>query len=150
MSEVNRGQADVIQNIVNLLNSNQNILSLPNVKFDELSTTKDSACIAVTETPAKEQIADVTGTALRGTITLSLIYRVMSNSIGKKDLDYMASLDKAFEFLRQRYMTIESPNFFIDNISEKTGGNLDHVYSGGIKDFSCKFIVSYQRSITLF
>ncbi len=150
MSEVNRGQADVIQSLVSLLNSNQSLLGLPTVRFDELSTSKDSACLTVTETPTAERVADVTGTALRGSLTLTLIYRVMSNNIGNKDLDYISVLDKSYEFIRQRYAFVENPNFFIDNVTEKSGGTLEHVYSGGIKDFCVKFVVSYQRCITLF
>ena len=148
MSNLNNGQTDVISGIVDFLNQNSELLNLPVVKFDELSTSKDSMCLTTTkDMQPQEKVADVTGTAFRGTIYLSLTYRVMSSKVGMKDLDYAKVLDNAFEYLRQNYKSIEGEFFFIDNLTQKSGGVLETVYSGGVKDFNCTFIVAYERSV---
>lgn len=148
MSNLNNGQTDVIRGIISFLNDNATLLELPVVKFDELSTSKDSMCLTTTKDMLpQEKVADVTGTALRGTLYLSLTYRVMSSKVGMKDLDYAKVLDNAYEYLRQNYKSIEDEFFFIDNITQKSGGVLETVYSGGVKDFNSVFIVTYERSV---
>lgn len=148
MSNLNNGQTDVIRGIISFLNDNATLLELPVVKFDELSTSKDSMCLTTTkDILPQEKVADVTGTAFRGTLYLSLTYRVMSSKVGMKDLDYAKVLDNAYEYLRQNYKSIEDEFFFIDNISQKSGGVLETVYSGGVKDFNSVFIVTYERSV---
>lgn len=147
MSNLNRGQVNVIRGILSFLNANKSELNIPNIKFDELSTSKDSMCLATTEgsTPI-ETIADVTGTAFRGKLELNLIYRVMLSRDGSKDLDYIGVVDNVLDYLKKNYKSIEDNFFFIDNLTEKSRCTLETVYSGGVKDFKGIFVVSYERS----
>lgn len=148
MSNLNKGQVNVIRGILSFLNTNKSELGIPSIKFDELSTSKDSMCLATTEgsTPV-ESIADVTGTAFRGKIELNLIYRVMLSRDGSKDLDYIGVVDSILDYLKKNYKSIEDSFFFIDNLTEKSRCTLETVYSGGVKDFKCVFIVNYERSV---
>lgn len=147
MSNLNKGQVNVIRGILSFLNTHKDELGIPNIKFDELSTSKDSMCLATTEgsTPV-EAIADVTGTAYKGKIELNLIYRVMLSRDGSKDLDYIGVVDSILDYLKRNYKSIEDEFFFIDNLTEKSRCTLETVYSGGVKDFKCVFVVNYERS----
>ena len=148
MSNLNKGQINVIRGILSFLNTNKAELGIPNIKFDELSTSKDSMCLATTEgsTPV-ETIADVTGTAYKGKLELNLIYRVMLSRDGSKDLDYIGVVDNILDYLKRNYKSIEDNFFFIDNLTEKSRCTLETVYSGGVKDFKCVFVVNYERSV---
>lgn len=148
MSNLNKGQVNVIRGILSFLNTNSHYLGIPTIKFDELSTSKDSMCLATTEgsTPV-ETIADVTGTAYKGKIELNLIYRVMLSRDGAKDLDYIGVVDNVLDYLKKNYKSIEDNFFFIDNLTEKSRCTLETVYSGGVKDFKCVFVVNYERSV---
>lgn len=148
MSNLSKGQANVIRGILSFLNTNRQYLGIPNIKFDELSTSKDSMCLATTEgsTPV-ENIADVTGTAFRGKIELNLIYRVMLSRDGSNDLNYIGVVDSILDYLKKNYKSIEDNFFFIDNLTEKSRCTLETVYSGGVKDFKCVFVVNYERSV---
>jgi hypothetical protein len=147
MSNLNKGQVSVIRGILSFLNTHRNELGIPSIKFDELSTSKDSMCLATTEgsTPV-ETVADVTGTAFRGKVELNLIYRVMLSRDGTKDLDYIGVVDSILDYLKKNYKSIEDEFFFIDNLTEKSRCTLETVYSGGVKDFKGIFVVNYERS----
>ncbi len=145
---LNSGQTKVLQGIKDLMNNNATSLKIPTVMFDELSTQRDSICITTApESQLFERVADVTGTAFRGEIHVSLTYRVMLDKSGNNDLKYIDLLEGVYQFLYNSYDTIGDETFFIGDIRQERGALLDTVYQSGVKDFNLLFVVYYERSV---
>lgn len=141
-------QSLVLKGIRDALNSARSVLEIPKVMVDELSTEKDSISVGIEAgTNSIEKLADCTGTAMAGTIAVSVVYRVMQLAVGIEDLTYTTLLDNCYNYLRTNYKSISGTNWFIDSVSQTEGAVLSSVYQGGTKDFKTVIVINYERSL---
>ena len=143
---LNKGQSMVVNALIDYINDNYQFEGKYRLAFDELQTSKNSICLTTSsETAPYEKIADVTGTAYTGTVTLAIVYRVMKTEKGIQDLEHIGVVDSLYDFIKANYKSVKSEDFFIDKITQNSGGKLDATYSGGIKDFRGIFTLNYER-----
>lgn len=145
---LNNGQSFILRSLLDYLNDNYTFEGSYKLKFDELSTSKDSICLTTSgdSTPV-EKVSDVTGRYLSGTIRIAIVYRMMKASTGSQDLDAISIIDSLFSFIRSSYKLLMSDKFYITNVSQISGGKLDTAYATGVKDFRGIFELSYERQV---
>lgn len=140
-------QADIIKSVIDYLNT-EYPKSIPKISFDELSTSKDSICITTSEDSKPiEKVADVTGKWLSGVVNISIVYRAMLVTNGLNDLSYIKVIDDIYNFVKSNYKSIKNNDFYIDSVSQVSGGLLDVIYQGGVKDFKGIVKLSYERRL---
>lgn len=143
---LNKGQARVLQTLIDYINDNYKPENKRKLLFDELSTSKDSICLATsTDSAPTEKLADVTGNYYAGTLTVNIVLRIMKNAKGIDDLTAISECDDLYSFILSNYKNITADDFYIDKITQLSGAKLDSVYSGGVKDYKGIFTISYER-----
>lgn len=146
---LNNGQTEVIKGLIDFINANYQFKGKYKLEFDKLQSTKDSICLTTIEQSNPiERVADVTGTALAGSVTLSIRYRVMHIEKSDDELSAIEVVDDLYNFIRSHYREVKNEKFFIDGITQVSGGVLNTVYSGGVKDFNGSFILQYERQVS--
>lgn len=141
-------QSKIITDLIDYINKSYNARDIPNIVFDELSVKKDSICISTYQDSSPvEKVSDVIGSYVTGTLTLNIVYRVMSITSGNSDLDFIAIVDDIYNFIMSNYKLLQGDNYYIDKVSQISGAKLDTVYSGGVKDFRGIFEISYERKV---
>lgn len=136
---------DVTELLVELLNAQDIGMKC---MFDELDTKQTSLCISTAgDNKSTESVADVCfGNWLKGTMTADIIYRIVSSSISARDEhEAIKYLDSLYDKLKRVYNTLAISGFYFTGIQLLNGARLGTTYTGGIKDFTLKFAVSYER-----
>lgn len=144
-SEVSKG--DLIEFIRSLINENIDMTC----KFDELDVKRDSLCISsAVDNTTVEKMADMTGNWMAGTMSLDLIYRIVSKSnSGGDDIESINFTDSVFDVVRKKLTKLNIDGAYFTSVKLVSGAKLTTTYPGGIKDFTCSFLVSYERKVVV-
>ena len=145
---VSNDKSQIIKDLIDYINNNFTTTDIPRVKFDELSTTKDSICFTNSEDETStEYPSDPTGEWVHGVVTINITYRTICISEGNKDLSYLAVLDKIINYIKSIYKNIGDDTYFIDKVTIVSSSKLSTIYSGGVKDYSGVIKLDYEREV---
>lgn len=143
------GPSSLIKDLISYLRENYTFPTDVKLDFNMLNTGKTCMCLALNEdNKVIEKVADVTGTAMSGTIILDVVYRTMALTNGLSDLDMTEVIDSLIDFIKLNYReNVGVTGFFVESIKCDSRGVLSKVYQGGVRDYKGIFTLKYERMV---